>query len=454
MKLNFILVFSLFITVNLLAQAPRKSLVQEWTNASCGPCASQNPAFDSRLNTYSNKVVVSKIQVRFPGYDPMYNDYKEVLDYYTDSVYVDGDGKSLITGVPTVILDGLSNYSPTEVTAGVLGSLPATSPIAITMDHQVDSNGDTITINVKYKNVSANTISGDLRAFVALNEKVITYAAAPGSNGERIFNHVLRKFLTNKTGTPYTSIAAGDSIVMAFRAYVPAYIADTRQLEVIAYLQNWDTKFVYNAEVSAPRPSDINLPDLGITTKSFVANTGLCDYDLSFKLFVRNLGTLPINNFKVEYYINGILGGSKPYDRLLNTNDTVIAEFNNVVLPEGRSTITYKLSDINGAPRDLYSLNNFITSNSVTTAPLTVVPIVALEQNFESISTPGLPPSYVNTAAYNNAFRVFSSADIGGTTNDLGAYGTSDQALGVNFYSWDADAYGQLGRLLLPKVKN
>ena len=113
MKLNFILVFYLFITVNLLAQAPRKSLVQEWTNASCAPCAAQNPAFDTRLNTYSNKVVVSKIQVSYPGYDPMHYDYKPVLDYYADSVYVDGDGKSLITGVPTVIIDGLSNYSPT-----------------------------------------------------------------------------------------------------------------------------------------------------------------------------------------------------------------------------------------------------------------------------------------------------------------------------------------------------
>ena len=453
MKLNFILVFSLFITVNLLAQAPRKSLVQEWTNASCGPCAALNPAFDSRLNTYSNKVVVSKIQVSYPGYDPMHNDYKAVLDYYADSVYVDGDGNSLIDRVPRVILDGLSVYSPEEVTEAVLGTLPATSPIAITMDHQVDTNGDSITINVKYKNVSANTITGDLRTFVALNEKVITYAVAPGSNGERIFNHVLRKFLTNKTGTPYTSIAAGDSIVMAFRSYVPSYIADPRQLEVIAYLQNWDTKFVYNAEVSAPRPTDISLPDLGITTKSFVANTGLCDYDVSFKLFVKNLGTLPINNFKVEYFVNGTLGGSIPYNRTLNTNDTIIAEFNNVQLADGKSVISYKLSDINGAPRDLYSLNNFITSNSVITAPRAVVSVAGLEQNFENFSTPGLPANYVNSSTYNSAFRVFSSADVGFGPNELGAYGTSDQALGINYYGWSTNTYGQIGRLFLPKLK-
>ena len=67
----------------------------------------------------------------------------------------------IIMRVPRVILDGLSVYSPEEVTEAVLGTLPATSPIAITMDHQVDTNGDSITINVKYKNVSANTITGD-----------------------------------------------------------------------------------------------------------------------------------------------------------------------------------------------------------------------------------------------------------------------------------------------------
>jgi len=51
MKRYYLLFFSIIgLILNLNAQSQRMVLIEEATNASCGPCASQNPAFDILLN--------------------------------------------------------------------------------------------------------------------------------------------------------------------------------------------------------------------------------------------------------------------------------------------------------------------------------------------------------------------------------------------------------------------
>ena len=53
------------------AQTTRLVLAEEFTQASCPPCASQNPAFNNILNTNGTKVVAIKYQTSWPGVDPM-----------------------------------------------------------------------------------------------------------------------------------------------------------------------------------------------------------------------------------------------------------------------------------------------------------------------------------------------------------------------------------------------
>ena len=101
MKKNFLLSiilvsFSLFV----VGQSQRLVFVEEATNASCGPCASQNPAFDALLQANTDKVVALKYHWYFPGYDPMYNHNQEEnnsrVSYYG------------INGVPHALIDGTS----------------------------------------------------------------------------------------------------------------------------------------------------------------------------------------------------------------------------------------------------------------------------------------------------------------------------------------------------------
>ena len=71
MKKIFTLAFGLGIAAISFGQTQRMVLTEEFTNASCGPCAGQNPAYNELLQANSSKIVAIKYQVNFPGVDPM-----------------------------------------------------------------------------------------------------------------------------------------------------------------------------------------------------------------------------------------------------------------------------------------------------------------------------------------------------------------------------------------------
>ena len=50
-------------------QAQRLVLFEEFTQASCGPCASQNPAFNTLLDANATKAVSIKYQTSWPGFE-------------------------------------------------------------------------------------------------------------------------------------------------------------------------------------------------------------------------------------------------------------------------------------------------------------------------------------------------------------------------------------------------
>jgi hypothetical protein len=71
MKKSLLLVAIAINTGTILAQSQRLVFVEEFTQASCGPCAAANPAFNTLLSANSSKAVSVKYQVSWPGTDPM-----------------------------------------------------------------------------------------------------------------------------------------------------------------------------------------------------------------------------------------------------------------------------------------------------------------------------------------------------------------------------------------------
>ena len=81
------------------AQSQRLVLVEAFSQASCGPCAAQNPALNAALTAAgTNKVVSVKYQTDWPGVDPMNAQNPAEVD--TRVAYYN------VTGVPSRRLDG------------------------------------------------------------------------------------------------------------------------------------------------------------------------------------------------------------------------------------------------------------------------------------------------------------------------------------------------------------
>ena len=205
MKLLYTLAALLLLNVMTSAQSQRLVLIEEATNASCGPCASQNPAFDALLNQNRDKITAIKYHWYFPGYDPMHNHNPEEnngrVSYYG------------ISGVPTAAIDGDIPNGPTfSYPGGPHGYTQALidqyyanpSPFEITMSHYLSADEDTIFVNMMILATQAVS-SGDLTAHMVVVEKEIHFASPPGGNGEKDFLDVMKKMIPDDNGTPITN---------------------------------------------------------------------------------------------------------------------------------------------------------------------------------------------------------------------------------------------------------
>ena len=62
MKKLYTLALAMFVGVAVNAQSQRLTLLEEFTQASCGPCAAQNPALNTLLAGNETKTVSIKYQ--------------------------------------------------------------------------------------------------------------------------------------------------------------------------------------------------------------------------------------------------------------------------------------------------------------------------------------------------------------------------------------------------------
>lgn len=232
------------------AQSQRLVLIEEFTQASCGPCAAANPAFNTLLNNNASKCVSIKYQTNWPGVDPMNAQYPAAVaarvNYYS------------CNSVPFAVMDGepITGSSYT----GYPGNLNSTkinneynipSPFSINVSHYLDSDQDSIFISATVTATQSFTAVNYPRLHIVLVEKKIDFATAPGSNGETDFYMVCRRMYPSQTGTsmPLTWNNGDDSTVN-IKAAIPSYIYDINQLAVVCFIQDNGSKEVLQAGYS------------------------------------------------------------------------------------------------------------------------------------------------------------------------------------------------------------
>jgi hypothetical protein len=283
-----ILSFALLCAVVVSAQHQRRVLLEEFTNASCPPCAAQNPTFNAVVDANIEYVTPIKYQTEWPGFDPMneqtQTDVAPRVTYYG------------VSGVPNLQQNGtldvfpLTGYTPAMIQA----AYNTLTPVTIALSHTLNATYDSVLINVAVTSDAA--ISGNLRLRVAVVEDEIVFASAPGSNGEADFYQIMRKMLPNSAGTATGNFTAGETKSYSF-AWKLAHFYDLNQMSVAAFLQNDGTKEVYQS--ARTEPITPALAGLGVNIPS--ENVFACVQGYSPSFTLTNAGTENLTSALLRY---------------------------------------------------------------------------------------------------------------------------------------------------------
>jgi hypothetical protein len=362
------LIFVVFAIMLLLpfgfSQSTRLVLAEECTSSTCGPCASQNPAFDALLQANPGVITSIKYHVWWPapGNDPMYlantTENAARTNYYN------------INSVPHVQLDGnYFNGQPSQVTQSKINAAAAVpASFDIQVQHALSADEDSIYVNVIIEATEA--VAGNMVAQVAVIEKHIHFSSPPGTNGEKDFYNVMKKMLPSSSGTVLPpSMAAGDYVILQY-SWALENVYDNNELAVVAFVQNNGNKAIYQAATSSNEPlSPVYANDMQVTNISNFLATN-CSGLTSPVVTIRNNGSNPLTSLQLEYSVNGI--DTKTYNwtgnlAFLESANIQLDEFSFMVEPENQIIATGL--NPNGDPDD-YTANDTFAADFLQGPPL------------------------------------------------------------------------------------
>lgn len=351
-------------------QSSRLVLVEHFTQASCGPCASQNPLLEATLGAAAGTAIAVKHQVSWPGTDPMYNHYPAGPDgrvgYYG------------ISGVPNTTIDGSAPGAPnTVVTSGSIAAAAAIpSPFTLNVSHSITGGQ----IDVAVDATCTQAVTGNLRLFIAVVETEIVFASAPGSNGETEFYNVLKQYI-GTGGVAGNTIAASWAVsdnAVYNESWTLSNVYDDNQLAVIAWIQDITTKEVHQAGYAAPTANFTTNATADVITN---IPSEVCSNSITPTIRIKNNGGDDLTSLQIDYSVNG---GTVSTYNWMGTLAFLSAE--EIALPAigftmaASNTVTVTLSNPNGItdedPSDNVAAQNFneAMASNTATVDLTIVP--------------------------------------------------------------------------------
>ena len=277
------------------AQSQRLVLFEEFTQASCPPCATTNPGLNAMLDAHPSEVVSIKYQTDWPGNDVMNvhnpSEVQTRVSYYG------------VTGVPDGEMDGGLGFSGQPITmtyADVANRYSETSPLTIDVQFTLSPGQDSIYGYAMIRCTEGFT-GGLNKAHMVVIERNIyfTNSNPPGNNGEREFEGVMKKMLPSDQGTTVpTTWAVGDSLELNY-AWKLANVYDIKQLALVVFVQNNTTKEVYQAGYMRPNIAN----NAGIADISGI-NAVSCDPNITPTVMLHNFANTALTSVDINYYLD------------------------------------------------------------------------------------------------------------------------------------------------------
>jgi hypothetical protein len=436
-KLYLFIVFQVA-AIAVFAQAPRMILAEEFTQASCGPCAQQNPFFNSLCDGNSDKIIGLHYQVSWPGVDPM---NAENATQVASRVSYYGVGS-----VPYAFMDGVAQAGSSYTGApynwtqtAIDNEFAVTSPFTLAVSHTISSAYDSIFISITITAAQNYSQTSTPILQVAVVERDILFTAAPGSNGETDFHWVMRRMLPSPSGTQLaTSWTNGQTQTLNMSAPLAWYLRNVNQIGVVAFIQNNATKSVLQTNYSPPLAPVPAVNDAALNVVTVPAAT--CN-PVSPTIALRNTGTATLTSVVIEYQYD------VPVDWFYNLTNSYswtgnLAPNNSVIVPLPPSVQTpgqHKLSANATLPNGNIDLN---PNNSIKHSV-----------NFIAFQSPGssvYAGQDFQVTTFPPADWFMNNPDNGATWTrypSAGGFGNSTASARMNLYG---SPNGQIDELFMP----
>ena len=435
MRRIYVPFFALLISATSYSQSTRTTLVEEFTQASCGPCADQNPAFNAMLVNNESNVVSIKYQTSWPGTDPM--NAHNPTEVATRVTYYGVDG------VPTAFVDGdivaddcgAYDGAPACLSQSELGSAAALSaPFSLNLSHSLSADFDSVYITANI-NCTQN-VSGELVFHLVMVERTITFTTAPGSNGETEFYNVMKKMYPDANGTTIASSwVNGATQTLTFGVPVPSYMYNLAQMAFVGFIQDNNNRTVHQAGISLPVTMAASMGDISMSAISMITAVS-CNDTIKPKITFKNAGTQALTSVTFEALLDGNLVASQNFSGNINAGSTGTFTMSGIYVGSGGHKLILNAIYPNGYNTD-YSLVN----NSLNTAFLNSTGIhfpYPYEQGFEGVFPD--PNNYINNK--NNDAYTWTQSNYGG-------FGTSNKCARLAFYVIPS---GKVDELFVPAM--
>lgn len=411
--LLFVLIFGFTVQINAYE---KKSLVERFTNASCAPCASINNAW---YNVTTGNMVTNRTisHIIYNGWWPGSADPMYLLNQADNTTRINYYG---VNSVPWIEANAVtvSTASSGALVNAVNSGNAEFSPFKIDIVQNALSN-NLIELKVKVtRDPNDNTTFSNLKLRVALTEKVVQFASAPGSNGEKDFFSVCRKMLPNAAGTSFTAPSAGDSTEFILQ-YVPttAFLNSVNRdsLTAVVFIQSDANQYVYQSANMELIPNFVG-QILQTSNDVISANTEL----VTFNSVINNIGMMG-DTYNISVSLDSPAGWTGTFTTVNGTY--ALGQIDSVQVPSSGSTnvgVTINPNGIDGSGKtqiQFSSKNNpGMTGSTIfrnlTTTGIDLLVVDAEENDLESYVTGSLGNVYSGTYGVVSRTALHQAVDL------------------------------------------
>jgi len=238
------------LSINLhayMALGEKRLVIDHFTSSMCSPCVPANVEMKAFLELYPNETVISKYQMPIP---------------VAGDIYYNPDGATRRTyygnfsSVPSVFFNGTSILSGNFIEYFRINSAKQVPVVELRGNFNVEN----ATVKVDF-NIAAYEKIENAVVHVAINAKHTTLNV--GSNGETDFYHVMRKMLPDGNGTT-VDFARYEVKHFTFEYEIPDDMTEMDDLEVNIFVQNKNSKQIYNGNWLLERSLLVNEPPSGL----------------------------------------------------------------------------------------------------------------------------------------------------------------------------------------------